>query len=264
MKNNTNKWALIIGGSSGFGLATAVKFAKEGFSIYIIHRDRRSKMPEVEKTFHEISLISPSFKSINVNAVTEEGMEKAINDISKVCGEKSISTCMFSVADGNIRQLIGDLDQNSLWQNDLQHTIWSMGASFAIWVKKLMAAMLFADGASVTSITSEGVEKVLDEYAAVGSAKAVLETLSRYMAVELAPKNIRVNVINAGISDTPALHVLPNYRELIEKACLRNPSGRLTKPEDVANAIYLLSLPEAAWITGNVIRVDGGEQLKSI
>ena len=92
-------------------------------------------------------------------------------------------------------------------------------------------------------------------------AKSSLEILSKYLAVELAPFGIRVNCINAGITDTPSLRFIPNYEQLIEEASKRNPLGRMTSPEDIANAIYLLTLPESNWINGNVMFVDGGEHL---
>ena len=97
--------------------------------------------------------------------------------------------------------------------------------------------------------------------AKVAAAKVALESIVRAMAVELAPFGIRSNVVQAGITDTPALQAIPGSDHLKANARSRNPLGRLTTPRDVANVIYLLSLDDAAWINGEVIRVDGGEHI---
>jgi NAD(P)-dependent dehydrogenase (short-subunit alcohol dehydrogenase family) len=98
-------------------------------------------------------------------------------------------------------------------------------------------------------------------YAAVAAAKVALESIVRAIAVELAPYGIRANVIQAGITDTPALRAIPGNILLKAQARLRNPFRRLTTPQDIANMIYLLSLDEAAWVNGAIIRVDGGEHI---
>jgi NAD(P)-dependent dehydrogenase (short-subunit alcohol dehydrogenase family) len=98
----------------------------------------------------------------------------------------------------------------------------------------------------------------------VAAAKVALESVSRSIAVEMAHFGIRSNVIQAGVTDTPALRMIPGSAQLKAHARTRNPFGRLTTPEDVANMIFLLSLPEAAWVTGEVIRVDGGEAVSGL
>jgi len=98
----------------------------------------------------------------------------------------------------------------------------------------------------------------------VSAAKVSLEALSRSIATEFAPHGIRCNVIQAGVTETPALAAIPGSEQLKAQARLRNPCGRLTIPRDVANVIYLLSREEAAWINGEVIRVDGGEHISGV
>ncbi len=110
-------------------------------------------------------------------------------------------------------------------------------------------------------LTSEGNAVAWKGYAAVAAAKVSLEALARAIAVEFAPHGIRCNVVQAGITDTPALRAIPGSEHLKAQANLRNPCGRLTTPRDVANAVYLLCLEEAAWINGVVLRVDGGEHI---
>ena len=101
--------------------------------------------------------------------------------------------------------------------------------------------------------------KYWENYAAVSIAKASLQSLATYMAVEFAKYGLRTNLIVAGITQTPALKKIPGNEKLAEFALIRNPLGRLTLPADIANAIYLLCTNEAAWINGAVIHVDGGE-----
>jgi NAD(P)-dependent dehydrogenase (short-subunit alcohol dehydrogenase family) len=144
---------------------------------------------------------------------------------------------------------------------DLERTIFSMGTSLLGWVQSLLARDLFAGDARVFGLTSEGNEVAWKGYAAVAAAKVALESISRSMAVELAPRGIRSNVIQAGVTDTPALAAIPGSGHLKAAARQRNPFGRLTTPRDVANVIYLLCTPDAAWINGEVIRVDGGEHI---
>jgi NAD(P)-dependent dehydrogenase (short-subunit alcohol dehydrogenase family) len=102
---------------------------------------------------------------------------------------------------------------------------------------------------------------VIPYYGAVSAAKAALESHVRQLALELADRGITVNAIRAGVTDTPALRKIPGHEQMIEGALQSNPHGRLTTPEDVARAIALLARPESAWITGNVIGVDGGEDI---
>ena len=136
-----------------------------------------------------------------------------------------------------------------------------MGTSLLGWVQELLRRGLFAADARVFGLTSEGNQVAWKGYAAVAAAKVALESISRAIAVEMAPYGIRSNVIQAGVTDTPALRLIPGSAQLKASARSRNPFGRLTTPEDVARVIHLLCLPEASWINGEVIRVDGGEHI---
>jgi NAD(P)-dependent dehydrogenase (short-subunit alcohol dehydrogenase family) len=146
-------------------------------------------------------------------------------------------------------------------EEDLERTIHAMGTSMLGWTQELHRRGLFAEDARVFGMTSEGNEVAWKGYAAVSAAKVALESVSRSIAVEMAPYGIRSNIIQAGVTDTPALRLIPGNAHLKATARRRNPFRRLTTPEDVARVIHLLSLPEAAWINGEVIRVDGGEHV---
>jgi enoyl-[acyl-carrier-protein] reductase (NADH) len=108
-------------------------------------------------------------------------------------------------------------------------------------------------------MTSEGGGKAIPQYGPVCAAKAILEAHIRQLALELASRHITANAIMAGVTDTPALRKIPGHEKLIEFAKIRNPHGRLTTTEDVAKCIGVLCDPNTHWMTGNTIRVDGGE-----
>jgi len=139
-----------------------------------------------------------------------------------------------------------------------------MGSSFVIWTQLLIENKFLSENGRILGFTSEGSSKVLNQYGAVGMAKATLEAACRYLAVELAPKKITVNLLNPGVMLTNAIKVFPNVTKFVNKAIERNPSGRLTTPEDIAKVAEFILSDNAAWITGEIIRVDGGEQLISI
>ena len=264
MKNKD--WFFVIGGSSGFGLASAFLFAEKGYNIFIIHRDSRQYLQEIETCFQKIKNKRVLFESMNVNAHDKKNHPMILEKIKETLGQDGkIKVFLHSIADGNINPLIpsaeAGFNSKSLCEDDFSYTIHAMGTSFFLWSKLILENKLFAKNARIIGLTSEGSKKVLPGYAAVAASKSVLESACRYMAVELAPYGITTNLINAGITDTPALRVIPGYEELIEKAKHKNPFKRITLTEDIAKAIYLLSTDDAGWINGEIIRVDGGEQL---
>jgi NAD(P)-dependent dehydrogenase (short-subunit alcohol dehydrogenase family) len=144
---------------------------------------------------------------------------------------------------------------------DVARTIHCMGTSLLDWVQDLHGRGLFAADARVFGLTSEGNELAWKGYAAVSAAKVALEAIARSIAMEFAPHGVRCNVLQPGVTETPALAAIPGSGHLKASARRRNPFGRLTTPADVANVVYLLSLDEAAWINGSLVRVDGGEHV---
>ena len=117
------------------------------------------------------------------------------------------------------------------------------------------------NNALALALTSEGNKKAWRNYGAVSAAKSSLESISRSIALELGPLGLRSNIIQAGVTNTPSLNMIPGSKILKTNALLKNPLNRMTTPEDVANAVYLLCLPEANWINGAIIPVDGGESI---
>ena len=122
--------------------------------------------------------------------------------------------------------------------------------------------MAFSSDTRIISFTSEGSHKAWTNYAAVGAAKAALESLTRSIALEFAPYGIRANCIQAGVVDTQSLRRIPNVEQILKIAIARSPFKRLTTPEDVARVVGLLCSPEAGWINGAIIPVDGGVHIQ--
>lgn len=156
-----------------------------------------------------------------------------------------------------------DYPERLLEEEDMSHTIYSMGTSLSSWVQKLFSNDLFQDDARILSLTSEGNSIAWRGYAAVAAAKSALESVSRALAVEFAPWGLRSNVIQAGITETPALQAIPGSSHMKSNAIQRNPFRRLTQPEDIANVVSMMCSDEASWINGTIIRADGGEHISS-
>lgn len=258
---NTNYWALILGGSSGLGLATAKKLAKHGMNICIVHRNSRAQIQEIEIAFDEIRNENVEFLSFNIDAFNVDKRTEVISELKTVLGEKGkIRTLVHSVAKGNLKPMISD-EKSTLQNDDFQITINAMAISLYDWFKAVFNENLFAEDTRILSFTSEGNTKAWKNYAAVSAAKVTLEAITRNIALEFAEFGIRANCIQAGVTDTASLRMIPGSAEIKEHSLLRNPFSKLTQPEDVANVVYLLSKNEASWINGTIIKVDGGESV---
>lgn len=254
-------WALILGGSSGLGLATAKKLAHHGYNVLIMHRDRRAAMDEIEKDFNEIRSYGNDFLSMNVDVLNADKRAGIISDIQQQLPQGHlIKVMVHSVAKGTLKPMYSP-SEASLSDTDFRITFNAMALSLYDWTKALATADLFAEDTRIVSFTSEGNTKALPNYSAVSVAKVALEALTRSIALEFAPIGIKANCIQAGITMTKSLSMIPGFEKIKENALKRNPQNRLTLPEDVANAVYLLTMDEAKWITGTVIKVDGGESL---
>lgn len=304
-----NFWAVILGGSSGFGLATAKKLASEGMNIFVVHRDRKGSMARIEEEFNEIRKNDIKFESINIDATLKENREKVISKLKESLKEEGkVRVLLHSIAFGNlkllapqvpsekkdVRELLAEklnIDAESIKKvvnelfnqgndefvhladppkydneifindEDIANTIYSMGTSLVSWTRDIFEAGLFEKKARILGLTSEGNEVAWRGYAAVSMAKVALEAASRAIAYEMGPHGIRSNILQPGVTDTPALRLIPGNTHMIAHSRIRNPLGRLTEPSDVANVVYLLAREEADWINGEIIRVDGGERI---
>ncbi|RMA64271.1 SDR family NAD(P)-dependent oxidoreductase [Ulvibacter antarcticus] len=253
----SNLWAIILGGSSGLGLATAQKLASQDMNICIVHRDRKSNMPDLEKRFNEMRSNGVEVLTFNSDALSSETIEMVLSKIP----DNKVKLLLHSIAKGSVKPMLSE-DNNILSREDLDITIHAMGTSWYQWTQKLIQHKKFTVKARNMAFTSEGNTKVWKGYGAVSAAKASLEALMRNMAVELAPIGITSNCIQAGATITPSFNVIPGSEKLAEFARKRNPFKRLTTPKDVANVVYLMCRPESDWINGTVIKVDGGESIQ--
>jgi enoyl-[acyl-carrier protein] reductase III len=250
-------WALILGASSGFGAATSRALAQAGMDIVGIHLDLKSTLPRAKEVQSDIAAAGRKSLFINTNAADGSKRAKAIEQMQEA-GVK-VKVMLHSLAFGALKPYVAEMREESLDQKQMEMTLDVMAHSLVYWVQDLAWAELFADDARIFSMTSEGNQRVMLAYGAVSAAKVALESHTRQLAYELASRNIKVNAIQAGVTDTPALRMIPGSKQIVDTSLRRNPYHRLTQPEDVANAIVAFSRPELAWMTGNVIRVDGGE-----
>lgn len=265
------EWALVIGGSSGFGLATAKALGRRGMSVCVVHRDRRGAMARIEGDFDEIRSHGCGFLSLNLDALSTEGRTTALDALQDAMGtDGRVRMLLHSIALGNLKPVAPvppshrqetEYGEALIEDEDMARTVYSMGTSLLSWVQDVFARQLFAADARVFGLTSEGNQIAWRGYAAVSAAKSALEAVSRSIAVEFAPYGIRSNIIQPGVTDTPALRVIPGSERMRAVAERRNPFGRLTRPEDVAEFICLMCSPEAAWVNGAIIPVDGGERI---
>jgi NAD(P)-dependent dehydrogenase (short-subunit alcohol dehydrogenase family) len=269
--DSRERWALILGSSSGFGAATALALAREGHAIVGVHLDLRHTAALAEDVRHRIEATGVPVVFHNANAADEEKRRGVIDDIKRRFEERRaegrdpfVAVFLHSLAFGTTLSYLSSApDRKEVSAKQLEMTADVMAHSMIYWVRDLFHAGLLQDGSRVFAMTSEGAVKVVPTYGPVSAAKAALESHCRQLALELMPFGITVNAIRAGVTDTPALRKIPGHEELIEVAQARNPGGRMTRPEDVAQAICVLASPRLYWMTGNVIGVDGGELMGS-
>jgi enoyl-[acyl-carrier protein] reductase III len=259
------KWALILGASSGFGAAACSALARHGFDVIGVHLDRRATAANAERIAAEIREAGRQALFFNVNAADPERRSeviRAFQDFAAPDAEcRGIHVMLHSLAFGTLKPYIaGDLS-GSVKPADMNMTLDVMAHSLVYWVQDLFGAGLLDRGAKVFAMTSAGGHRVWPTYGPVSAAKAALESHVRQLAVELAPFGISVNALQAGVTDTPAARRIPGSERMFARALESNPGKRLTTPADIAEILVSLCLCESTWATGNVLRVDGGEDL---
>lgn len=263
------RWALVLGASSGFGAAAARALGRDGYGIVGVHLDLRASRADAEAVRSEIEAMGVPVVFHNVNAADAGRRAAVIEDIGARFearraegADPYLGVFLHSLAFGaTLPYVTTDAERKELTQKQLEMTVDVMAHSMVYWVHDLFHAGLFAPGSRLFAMTSEGAEHNVPTYGAVSAAKAALQSHCRQLAMELIQEGITVNCIRAGVTDTPALRRIPGHEELRAAAEHRNPAGRLTEPEDVAEAIVALASPRLHWMTGNVIGVDGGEMI---
>ena len=232
----------ITGGSRGIGRAIALRFARDGAGHVAIGYLRNDKA--AEETADELRAAGAEVTLVRGNVTSDRVLEA-------VAALGPLEVLVHNASTGVVRKALETEDK---------HWDWTLNANARALLSLARAvAPQMPDGASIVGISSLGSQRVLENYSLIGTSKAALEALVRYLAVELAPK-IRVNAVSAGVVETGALEHFPNREQMLEVGSA-NPAGRLVTPDDVAAAVAFLCSPDATMIRGHVLVVDGGFSL---
>ena len=241
------KTVLVTGGSRGIGKAIALEFAARGANIafnYIRHhKDAADAQAEIEA-------LGVRCLRVRAHLGDSEKIRQLFAEVEATFGRLDV---LVNNAASGVQRSATELEE--------KHWDWTLNVNAkAPWLCAVEASKLMRDGGSIVNITSQGSSKVLPYYFSVGTSKAALESLTRYLAVELAPQGISVNAVSGGFVQTGALDYFPN-RESMMEAGRSTPVGRMVTAEDIARVVAFLCTEDAAMIRGQVIVVDGGYTL---
>ena len=264
-EENKKYWTLVLGASSGFGGATAMKLAEDGYNVIGVHLDRQATMPNVEKIINHIKSCDREAIFYNVNAADQFKRNEIVTELkSKLNGQPVIKIIMHSLAFGTLKSFVPrKSDEQPITHAQMEMTLDVMAHSLVYWVQAIYLAGLLAKKGRIFAMTSSGSHSAIPYYGAVSAAKAALESHIRQLTVELGHMDIGATAIMAGVTDTPALRKIPGNTEMIDIALKKNPRNRLTTTQDVAKIISLLCKEGGEWISGGMINADGGEDIVS-
>ncbi len=245
-----NKTALITGASRGIGRAIAHEFAKMGANILLNYVRNEEAAEETRKELEDLG----------VRVLTHQanvGDPKAVDAMvaAALAEFGRIDLLVHNAALGAFKPV------HKLKANQWEISLDVNAKAFLQLVQKVLPAMENTGEGNIITLSSLGSHRYLPNYGAIGISKAALETLVKYLAVELAPKNIRVNCVSGGLVDTDAVKFFPNYENLKKEAVARTPAGRIGQPEDIAKVIAFLASPDSRWVVGQTIIADGGLSL---
>jgi len=239
------KVAFITGGSRGIGRATALKLAAEGCDVAIVYHNSHE---EAESACDQIRALGRKAMAIQADVSDPESVAEAFVEFRKVFDRVDI--VVSNAAIGVLKPAM-ELTRKH-WRRCMETN------ALALNTLAQQAVPLMRDGGRIIGLSSLGASRAIPHYSFIGASKAALESMARALAQELGQRGIRVNIVSAGVVDTDALKYFPNREQLLAEYARRTPAGPTLTTEDVANAVFLLCLPEAAMITGHTLVVDGG------
>jgi enoyl-[acyl-carrier protein] reductase III len=247
-----NKVALVTGSGRGIGRAIALHLARKGADVVV--NFFRNRAP-AEETVHEIEAIGRRALLVKADVGDLSALNHLFDEIEQTFGRLDIF--IHNAASGYNRPVLEQKPKGWDWTMNIN------ARSLLFAAQRAVPLMEKHGGGRIVSISSPGSSRVLPDYVVVGASKAAIESLTRYLAVELAPKNIIVNAVSPGIVETDALKHFAGLADgsILQKAIAATPAGRLVTPEDVAEVVAFLCTPAASMIRGQVIVVDGGYTL---
>lgn len=260
----SNKYALVLGASSGFGKATARELAKNGYNVYGVHLDRGSAKKAADDFIEELQSYGVSAKFWNVNAASDEKRAEIVAEITE---DKSsvpdfdLRVLIHSLAFGTLKSFVHSEPSEMLSRKQIEMTMDVMANSLIYWTQDLHNAGLLSNNSRIIGFSSIGATRQMHKYGAVSAAKAALESYIRQLAVEMAEYGTTANAIFAGLTETAAAAKIPGYDKMIRFGKMQSPFKRLTTPEDVAYVVNMLVDEKCNWITGETLRVDGGDAI---
>jgi enoyl-[acyl-carrier protein] reductase III len=235
---------LVTGGTRGIGKAIALRFAADGAKRVILGYLRNDSAAEAAAD--ELREAGAEPRLVRGNVASERV-------IAELASHRPYAAIVHNAATGVIRPTLETEDK---------HWDWTLNANARSLLSLARAcAPTMESGSSIVAVSSLGSARVLENYVLVGTSKAALESVVRYLAVELAPRGIRVNAVSAGVVETEALEHFPNREDMLRAANTRTPAGRMVEPDDVAGAVSYLCSPDADMVCGHTLVVDGGYSL---
>jgi enoyl-[acyl-carrier protein] reductase III len=239
-----NGSVLVTGGTRGIGKAIALRLASEGATRIALGYLRNDKAAEAA---------ADEIRAAGAEPILVRGNVASEKVVSEFASHGPYAAIVHNAATGVIKPALETEDK---------HWDWTLNANARALLSLARAcAPDMQSGSSIVAVSSLGAQRVLENYVLVGTSKAALESVVRYLAVELSPRGIRVNAVSAGVVETEALDHFPNREQMLSAGKTRTPAGRLVEPEDVAGAVAFLCSPDADMLRGHTLIMDGGYSL---